>query len=286
MPTPPRGSFKDFAKLVKWEDYYLDHGHQPGLWKRVAEDMGMSKEERLWLAFLAVGYSHEGSTWVAYNRPGVRTRKKLPPADLKIAILRRNLYGGRITQHFQELYKIRSFTKWLHGVKKWPDLIKKLKTIYGNGNWAAYTTAETLVTVADLDIQADETGFVNNTGPRKALELLGFEPSERGVLGLLAKLRDYGVDVPVQLLETVMCYWQNLQKGKFYIGRSIDRQQNQIEYAEEAGVDCDCLWEARRKVFRLETLGEVNGWPGLDKERLKHYKRTGELLLPTEMREL
>ena len=279
-----------FVRLVELEQRYGDHGHQPALWKAVADDLELSLEERLWLSILVVGYSHDGSTWVAYNMPGVQTRWTLPPEHLKIAILRRNLFGGRITKHFNEIP--RDLTDWISRYRSWNGLIYLFSTLYGNGTWASYTTAETVLTVCGdrilgMDgqpIRADVGGFAANTGPRATLLDLGYEPTEAGATSLLQMVQSHGVDIPIFLLETVMCYWQNMRKGKFYVGRSIDRQQNQIEYAEQKHVCCSRLWAARSKIFNIDTLGEIQGWPGLDKERLKHYLKTTEILLPTEQR--
>lgn len=277
---------RDFLRLLTIEQEYCDHGHQPAIWKAYADERGMDLEERLWLCFLAMGYSHEGSTWCAINSSGVWRKERLPPSDLKIAILRRNLYGGRLLGHFLHLFAIKSFSKWLAPAIKegWTGLLRELRTIEGNGSWAAYTTAETIITVCGLPIEADQSGFADNTGPQATLRHLGYAPTDAGAGELVAWVRAEGLDVPVFLLETVMCYWQNMNKGKFYPGRSIDRQQNQIEYARDRGFDVNPLWRARRAVFKLETLGEIQGWPGLDKERLKHYNRTKEILLPTERR--
>lgn len=277
---------EDFLMLLELENFYGDHGHQPAIWKAFADECSMSLEDRLWLCFLAVGYSHEGSTWCAIYSPGVWLKKRLPPADLKLAILRRNLYGGRILGHFADLYSKGSFSKWLDIENAtWKSLLRQLRQIDGNGSWAAYTTAETIITVCGLDICVDHSGFADNTGPKATLLNLGFEASEKGAEEFIAWVRTQQPEAcEIFLLETVMCYWQNMCKGKFYPGRSIDRQQNQIEYARDKGHDVNALWRARRTAFRIETLGEVQGWPGLDKERLKHYNRTGQILSPIEMR--
>lgn len=275
----------DFLKLVALEQEYCDHGHQPAIWKAYADEQGYDVETRLWLCFVAVAYSHEGSTWCAWNAPGVSDKSRLPPMDLKLAILRRNLYGGRIAEHFMDLYAIRNLSAWLD-IKNatWHSLLRATKTLNGNGTWASYTTAETIITVCGLPITADHSGFADNTGPRATLQHLGFTPDNAGAKAIVEWIKGEGVDVPTMLLETVMCYWQNMNKGKFYPGRSIDRQQTQIGYAHDRGVCCNALWRARRAAFKLESLGEIQGWPGLDKDRLKHYYRTGEILRPTEKR--
>jgi hypothetical protein len=38
------------------------------------------------------------------------------------------------------------------------------------------------------------------------------------------------------------------------------------------------------RVYPLTTLGELNGWEGIDKARLKAYKETGTVLAPWEDR--
>jgi hypothetical protein len=80
-------------------------------------------------------------------------------------------------------------------------------------------------------------------------------------------------------LESLACDFNSLNKGRYYIGRDIDRQQYRIQRAEDAtGIICKELWDARKRVFPHKYLGELNGWEGIEKDRLLHYVTTGEVI--------
>jgi hypothetical protein len=273
----------DFLILAEWEHRLDDHGPQnPFLWQ-LADLLDLTLEERLWLVMLGMAYYQEGSAWVAWNTPGVRARKQPPPVDLPIGVLRRNLFGGKIAKHFADMSRINSFVQWLKPAKDWNSLIETIRGLWGNGSWSSYTTAEAVISITGWDVTPTTEWFLSNSGPRKGLASLGFSVDEAGVGSLRSMIGDKGLAIPIAALETVMCNWNNMRKGEFYIGRSLDRQQSRIL---EISYRCDCslLWEARKKAFNNQALGELNGWPGLDRKRLKLYKQTGRMPLPWENR--
>jgi hypothetical protein len=242
-----------------------------------------------------MAYYQNGSAWAAWGRPGVRERSSLPPIHYPISYQRRNLYGGRILQHFQSIYEIPSLTSYLsENVDTWAGLIEKLKDIYGNGRWASYTVGELLVKIALPHVKIDTSEVVDSSGPRQGLELLGFEnPTDATLLELQERLaRDARshdeasavLSIPVEKFESCLCNWSRMCKGDFYLGHNLDRQHDRIRKLESEGEDMTALWEARRAVFGHEGLAELTGWAGVDKRRKKIYAATGSVLAPGEGR--
>lgn len=275
--------FIDFCHIqLDTGDY---DAHIPFLRGLVA-DYSLSREEAIWLGLLYMAYYTEGSMWVAFSSSKVRNRQCLPPTDLPITTQRRNLYGGRIQRHLEELCQIESLCWWLDQATSWQELLDVVGSVYGNGRWASYTTSELLMHLGDLDLEPSSYEIVNSSGPRKGLIALGLEPNEQSAeLVQQAIADDSGCHVPPSVLESLLCDWAGMNKGTFYAGRNIDRQQGRILAVEEiTGRKLPVLWEVRSRVFPEETLGELNGWQGIDKKRLKAYRDCNRILRPEEDR--
>lgn len=256
------------------------------LLKLLTRSRGLSPEESIWIGFLYMAYYSEGSAWVAFNRPGVRRRANPPPADLPITTQRRNLYGGRIVRHFTDLYAVKpSLAGWLAECSSWSALLGHLQTLYGNGRWASYTTGELLTHLGGPQVEPSTFEIMDSSGPKQGLVALGLPPTEDGARTVRAALSAAGLNLQMSVLESLLCDWAGMNKGTFYAGRNIDRQQGRIlEVERRTGMTCTALWVGRQIVYPAETLGELNGWEGIDRQRLKHYQRTGEVLKPEEKR--
>lgn len=278
--------WSNFLYFVRSQLFTGDYDAHIPFIKELCSDLDLNIEERLWIAFLYMGYYTEGSMYIAFSKKMVRNRKLTPPDDLPITTQRRNLYGGRIQRHWEELHEITSLSDWLGQSSSWSELMELVGSVYGNGRWAKYTTSELLVCVSDLEHEPDSFEILDSSGPKKGLSYLGLGPGEESAELVHNKLSREGIDIPFSQLESLLCDWAGMNKGTFYAGRNIDRQQGRILQVEEKlGTKLDKLWEIRSKVFPPETLGELNGWEGIDKERLKTYRdKNKKVLLPQESR--
>lgn len=275
--------FVTFCKMqLVTEDY---DAHLPFL-RHMARDLTL--EESLWLGILYMAYYSEASAWVAFSDPEVRARQKPPPLDLPITVQRRNLYGGKIAKHFADLMAIPSLTEWVGSANNWSELLEVVNTIWGNGRWACYTSSELLAFMAHLPIEPDTFEILGSSGPRQGLEALGLPATEAGAARALGWLEDSGVEIgKMSVLESLLCDWAGMMKGTFYSGRNIDRQQGRLLDVEKLkGADLTVLWEARKAVFPAWSLGEIGGWTGIDRERLRFYRDKRLLLRADEGRRL
>ena len=286
---------KDFGKFISFARLQLKTGdydaHIPFL-STLCDSMELSSDERIWVGLLYMAYYTEGSMWRAWRSPGVRGREKHPPLDLPITTQRRNLYGGRIKKHLGELMEIKSLTDWVGEADSWDSLLKVLKRIYGNGRWASYTTAELLIRLTEKE-GLEPTGFeiLQSSGPKQGLEFLQMPVAEKSALKILRSMEQEEIEIPMSVLESLLCDWSGMNKGSFYAGRNIDRQQGRILHVEHLrskktgnAVRFKRLWKCRRKCFPKATLGEKNGWAGIDTKRLKAYRDSGKILAPHEQR--
>ena len=254
-----------------------------------------------------MGFYNDGSAYRAFAETGKKIR--MPNIEFPIDVQRRNLRGIRIFKHFEQLLLRRRsygslrayFTHNFTGDKRrdWMILQENLLGIWGNGRWAAYTTAEVFQKVHDFPVIPATIGIVGASGPLAGMKALFGTGSEayynRKADWLFDKiLSTFTPDVPgltkgyldLAMMESVLCDWAGMLKGNFYAGRNIDRMQGRILKVdrEKPGFDFKELWDVRQRVFPLETLGEDHGWEGIDKERLKAYKLHKKILRPEDER--
>ncbi len=257
---------------------------------------GMSGEESVYMGFLYMAYYNEASAHLAFvDRLVIKQFADGGGGGLMqypIELQRRNLYGGRIYQHLDEVHARRPLHGWLLGAQNWCQLLNLVESVWGNGRWATYTSAELLMHLGDLNhIEPDRFEIASSSGPRQGLEFLGLTPTEQSAHEVHQTLNREGLACSVSQCESLLCDWAGMNKGTFYAGRNIDRQQGRIHKVDDmlAG-ETVCasklseLWVIRHRVFPENTLGELGGWHGIDKDRLKVYQATGRVLAPWEGR--
>ena len=278
--------FADFYYMVERCCASGDYDPFHPLLKEVEKDM--DREEALWFSCLFIAHYNPGSAWVAFHDSSVLQPKEW---DLPIETARRALFGGRLHRHLKDLctkaksagglYKF--FTQGFGPSPKrnWSTLRANIGSVYGAGRWAEYTFAEVLQKVHNFRVTPTDMGNEGSSGPRNGLILLLGSATDGDSNYLYSNVTSrVGVSwLDYAVLESLCCDFNSLNKGKYYIGRDIDRQQYRIRKAEDrSGQLLGPLWEARKRVFHHKYLGEVQGWEGIDKERCKHYIETGEVI--------
>jgi hypothetical protein len=249
---------------------------------------GMHYEEAARLGFLYMAYYNEASAYLAHTN-----FRGYPHLDLPTEVQRRNLYSKEQMQmHLAHLEDYGPWEVQLRACGSWEDLLSKIADIYGNGRWAAYTTSELLMHLLCLPVEPTSFEILMSSGPRQGLGWLGYcetEESAHEVHNIMQV--ELGVDIHLSQMESLLCDWAGMCKGTFYAGRNIDRQQGRIvkvaRLVRDRGGDHSVLQrllEVRRAVFPADSLGENNGWCGIDKARLKVYKETRRVLAPWEER--
>lgn len=215
---------------------------------------------------------------------------------------RRALRGGyNMARHLEsladtvELYGC-SWRRWLRrGVIENQPLLswERMRVVatepWGNGRWASYKTCEVLWKVLDYPLQATDMGNEFSSGPREGLAMvLGSAPqgntrdAVRKVDHVAEHLRarleeELGHALGIEELETILCDWKSVRKGKYYVGHDIDMMLEGLsaEFVPEQ-VRASVL-EARAATLPHAYLGELNGWEGVAKERNTYFRRTGKV---------
>jgi hypothetical protein len=274
-----------------------------------------NREQSLWLSFLYVAWYNLPSAWKMFCMTTYPTELACLWVDPKwpTGTERRANRGGKVIEHIQDyMLKIAGSRNQHHWYTKdlqldegvwavtdelegnWEILNSRLQTLHMNGRWAGYKHCEVLQKVNDIPVTAPHMGHVNSSGPRQGLAMLydcgGLTDNSPDTI---AELDAMGWDLVVRLrkatslhlevedVETILCNWKSLMKGKYYVGHDIDELQEQILKAEERGIlskeEAAYLWRARKAVLPHEYLGELQGWHGVDRRRMQAYRATGKI---------
>jgi hypothetical protein len=267
--------------------------------KEFGKILNLDPEEAVWLTFLYVAYYHMGSTLIVFEQ---HRAPALPaPALLKLPTgteRRSHRVPKRLQRHLEALMSLAEnnggLRAWISRyaqsdpVSNWNSVIAALESIYGNGRWAAYKTAEMLWKINGLNLQAPDMGHAHSSGPRKGLALLydnlptGNNKSDVQALdnlsmSLLADLAALGVDARIEEAETSLCDIHALAEGHYYMGMDIDQMLENLLACPSPLVEQ--MFEARRRAIPAHYLGELNGWTGVDKDRKRVFKETGIMVV-------
>lgn len=281
---------------------------------------GLSKEEALWLSTLYMAFYNIGSAYAAFKV--VRPLKRPPDWVLRlpVGVQRRNHRGGRIAQHlasFSALAKahgsIEAFLTdgFIAGSSEWNWQILKdnVQKSWGNGRWSVYTTAELYQKANGLAVFPCDIMNDGSSGPRSGLSRmfgcdlsnsrkdvetadmladLLFEHMRKRIYTRIPYLPKGHYDYA--MMESQLCDFNSLCKGRYYIGRDIDRDQERIRAAELAikalgqRMSLAEVWAAREAVFPVRYLGEFCGWRGRTDEAKTFYQKTGTIADHGEIR--
>lgn len=290
--------WEDFATFHAIQTYSQDMDPIYPVLKEVGSHF--LDESATWLVFLHVAYYHIGSAlkvFSLYRHPTVPQEELL---KLPCLVARRGHRDPiRLAKHLDSLCLKAAQHNGLHawissliipGDPKgsWKVVNDELMTIWGNGRWAAYKTAEMLWKCNGFELEAPDMGHANSSGPRKGLQMLygnnlpqGNSPGEiekldKLSLNVVQFLANKNLEVGIETAETSLCDFYALKNGRYYPGIDIDEMQ---ECLDKVPSDLtEWAYKARQKVIPHEYLGELNGWKEIDKSRKQVYRITGQIL--------
>lgn len=174
--------------------------------------------------------------------------------------------------------------------QSWHAVGALLRSVHGNGRWAAYKTCELLATVAGWPLTATDAGHDFSTGPRQGLAIVapataaitGSRPADVARLDRITDelgsilADEHGVSLPIEQLETVLCDFHALADGRYYVGHDIDMMLEQVAgHRALTYDDRGRLLDARANVFNPFWLGEANGWAGVRRQLKPLYRNHG-----------
>jgi hypothetical protein len=196
------------------------------------------------------------------------------------ALLRRS--GGDLQRWVRNTIAPGGEEGWRRMRAEWAELP------YG-GPWSSYKFSDLLAHVHGLPITANDIGVGGGgetAGPIPGMVALTGEDWRRCASDvdlqkrLLATSLDAGVTFSgLDQMETALCDFNSLRKGRYYVGHDIDGQMEQFQ---SGGVGAT-WWEARGASFPNRYLGEAQlpmcGWFGVRADLKTLYARKGEVRL-------
>lgn len=254
----------------------------------------LNLEEALWVLSLYNTYDSLGSAWQIYLRWPDPLIWSLAAdgheaASYPIMQERRNLFGGRVLRRLndysayltdgQQYPWLSSCLKHDDPLKDYSRLMTHLRQIWGVGRLAAFEWAEFLGKVTGLPVHSADAELWESSGPRKSLEKIYGNPApDREWLRAAAihcrdHLSDAGVPLDWEDFETIICDFNVMRGGRYYVGRHLAALKEEIMGIPDDS-DRGTLLNAWSRIIPAE-------WaiipPGINKQHMTIYKETGNV---------
>lgn len=273
---------------------------------RALADRAADDEARLRFVLLYVAYYDLGSALAAWTAGAWRWGEPLEDRASRFPTgteRRGHRVPARLVAHLADLDRLAreagSLTAWLLAwvrsddpLVNWRSVSEAVASVRGNGRWAAYKTAELLAEVLGWPLEAPDAGHATSTGPRAGLgavipaaaEVHGNTPPAIARLDAMTErlrsaLAAAEVDLPVSVLETVLCDWRSVLHGRYYVGHDIDLMAEQVARSVARGVlpgpEARHVAIARAASFDPMWLGEWSGWHGVRADLRTAYRDRG-----------
>lgn len=258
------------------------------------DSLDWNEETRLWFTELYLAYYHLGSAVRAFELFPV------PLANVSnvlnafpTATERRGLRGGKIVTHltsYTSLVREKGSQKafiqngWnTHELYNYEVFWITNQNVWGNGRWSTFKCAELLQQVHNYSIKAPDMRLQFCSGPKDGLcKMFGLRSTtsvslmNRCAEVLREEFLEHDLYVSWEQLETILCDFNSLCNGHYYVGHDIDQMQEQLSQDSPL---VRVFYSARLATLPNEYLGEVNGWSGVDKERKKVYAQVHKVSL-------
>lgn len=267
-------------------------------WALIIKDLlqhgDLDQEQALWVLSLYNTYDSLGSAWCIYRRwPDPLLWSVAPDGqdarNYPIMQERRNLFGGRVLRRLNE------YAGFLTGGQQLPwltsclllndpyddyaRLMNHLRQIWGVGRLAAFEWAEFLSKVAGFPVHSPDAELWESSGPRQSLQKLygNQSPTKEWLTEAATHCRDHlrlnGVDLEWEDFETIVCDFNVMRNGRYYVGRHLAALKEEI---------CDLPDDFDRATLmsaweRVVPANWVDIPPGINKTFMPVYKATGKI---------
>ena len=288
-----KNALNDYASL-HWgetESWDIDPGYP------VLRDVGDSlrnEEAKAWLVLRHAAFYHLGSSLRSFSE--APSLHDLPTNHLRYPVSanrRGHRSSERLSAHWASLLgQIEQYgsaqnflTPQLDGKQGWSELFNRAQTVHGNGRYFAYKIAELSKEVMGHNITAPDAGHAHSSGPRRGLEWIypnlpkGNTDTAIQTLNTITEQLASTIGEPaIERVETSLCAFDSLNKGKNYLGLYIDEQQHELLQAQ-SDLTSEAF-KARQRHIPRPYLGESMGWEGVQKHKMSIYLKEGRLVTP------
>jgi len=262
-----------------------------------------NSEEALWLSVVYQAFYHLPAALEAIRRLGdVRELDGRAILDARLrelptGIERRGLRGGLVVSYLslvtEARRQARGFQNWLtegwgtNPYTNYANFQRTWQNLEFNARWSSFKMAEILKVSHGWNIAAPDMDLRKATGPRQSLEYLYGLANPK-----LIQLNESGEDFRHQLqkslnraldwetVETILCNWNSVRQGRYYVGHDIDELQDQMERATFLSQeDASDLLNARANALPDDYLGEWHDWSGVSKSRQRAWIDAGLVVI-------
>lgn len=293
---------KLFQDFVTFANGQIDSGDLDPMYpvlREVYRREGVEREQALWRTFLFVAWYHVGSAILAWRQWPEPTEVKVPGA-WPTGVERRGFRGQPrlVEEHVSALLvyvrRHKSLAYWIGELvsgktpeQGWDAVRAAYSALPFAGPWSSYKWADLLKHVHGVPISASDLGVGGNSptaGPIPGMVHLtgrtwyacaNRRRLQRALyrLARCAGCRADGLDQ----LETALCDFNSLCKGRYYVGHDLDQQAEQLKLVHAP----DVFWDARRRVFPARHLAELGPREPKMSSALRKawYAERGEVLL-------
>lgn len=273
------------------------------LLRALADEWDLDTEGRIRLVFLWIAFDHTASVLHFWERHGFPDHRAVPADLLRLptSMERRGHRSPRALQrHLEALGARDSWSRLLVPLldartprASWRAVIEAVAGIPGNGRWSSFKAGEMLVEVAGFPMDAPDCQHGNSSGPRTGLGLLipetaafvGNDPET--LLFLDQRTEDVraglevagGYKVPLHQVESILCDYQGLRKGRYWLGHDIQLQHDELVAARFLSDDMrTAAFAARARAFPGYLRAEDGALDGHDPKHLAATARDGRLI--------
>ena len=283
---------RDFARFGR--AMILNGDIDPQFWilRYMYKKLELDRNTALWWTCIYLLYYHLGSAVQAWKRyPELDIiRKKDWSRDLPYFKQRRCFRGNEHARNqINTIVKVSDgdLATWIDnlvgdgGELGWTRVRKAMSELPYHGPWSSYKFCDMMKFVHSYPITAPDIGTKPGAtaGPIAGLNSLTGLDWKKCVndnqlhRDLLQMTVDLGAPVNgLDQLESMLCDYQSLINGRYYVGHDIDRDQVQLELERRRNSVLDILWEARLHIFDERLLGELGGWSEVRSHLNKVYK--------------
>lgn len=245
-------------------------------------------EQRIWFCYLYVTYYHLNSAELLFEAcPQPHIIDASYNWHLNTGIERRGFRGNRLAlDNIKAMMQMTKgeLTAWLERSVQsgWQSVRSDFEQIKYNGSWASYKWADLVKHVLGYPLVAPDIGLGGkgiNAGPVPGMVLLTGETWQECASNIDLQQRLFeackAANIPfagLEQMETTLCDFNSLVKGRYYVGHDIDQMMSQLSAQS-------FLWQSRQHSIPAQYLGELGGWNGVRKAFKTKYRDEGILLL-------
>jgi hypothetical protein len=251
-------------------------------------------EEGLWLIKCYNAYDSFQSAWGVFSRwrsPYIwaTSQDRDDAAQFDCTQERRGLRGGRVLKHldsYVEHLAGQAQRDWiLSGITQtdpetdFANLTQWLRSVWGVGRQTAFEWAEFCGKAGEIPVTAADAQLWESEGPRRALQKLygNPNPTPQWLDDRANETKDFlarqGVFLAWEDFETVICDFNVMRDGRYYVGRHLAALREEIDLCPEG--DRGILLEAFRSVIP-DVWRDIA--PGIDKSKMPIYRNTGKII--------